>query len=190
MNRFYHRPIDDTTWTFEMNRFYHRPIDDTTWTETKSRHVHTRSVARGTFDHVGIVKLFSRLKPDVSTVQLKCIFNWWKSVLVQVLVYFKESLCWEINSQMRARTRLGTGWLQILKKREWWPGKFWAKSDTRQPVRKGLQDALPTGLPSLMFWLILPHQKVNHFPGTFQIGSKDRLWRNLQKIAARYGREE
>jgi hypothetical protein len=29
----------------------------------------TRSVARGTFDHVGIVKFFSRSKPAVSTVQ-------------------------------------------------------------------------------------------------------------------------
>ena len=45
-------------------------------------------------------------------------------------------------------------------------------------------------MKSLMFRLILPHQKVNHFPGTFQIGRKDRLWRNLQKMAVKYGREE
>ncbi|KOB66036.1 Tubulin polyglutamylase TTLL4, partial [Operophtera brumata] len=33
-------------------------------------------------------------------------------------------------------------------------------------------------------------QKMNHFPGTFQIGRKDRLWRNLQKLASKYGVDE
>lgn len=34
------------------------------------------------------------------------------------------------------------------------------------------------------------HQKLNHFPGTFQIGRKDRLWRNLSKMQARFGKLE
>ncbi|KAM9850500.1 tubulin monoglutamylase TTLL4 [Aulostomus maculatus] len=34
------------------------------------------------------------------------------------------------------------------------------------------------------------HQKLNHFPGTFQIGRKDRLWRNLSKMQLRFGRQE
>ncbi|XP_028291413.1 tubulin monoglutamylase TTLL4 isoform X2 [Gouania willdenowi] len=34
------------------------------------------------------------------------------------------------------------------------------------------------------------HQKLNHFPGTFQIGRKDRLWRNLSKMQARFGKRE
>ncbi|XP_034430522.1 tubulin polyglutamylase TTLL4 isoform X2 [Hippoglossus hippoglossus] len=34
------------------------------------------------------------------------------------------------------------------------------------------------------------HQKLNHFPGTFQIGRKDRLWRNLSKMKARFGKQE
>ncbi|XP_049904584.1 tubulin polyglutamylase TTLL4 isoform X1 [Epinephelus moara] len=34
------------------------------------------------------------------------------------------------------------------------------------------------------------HQKLNHFPGTFQIGRKDRLWRNLSKMQARFGKQE
>ena len=170
-----------------MNRFYYRPIDGQRQNPAMS--IHVRS-PEGRSTMWGLWNFFSRSKPAVSTVQHIYNFNWGKSVLVLVLVYFKESLCWEINSQMRARTRLGTGWLQIRRKREWWPAKFWAKSDTWQPERKGLQEALPTGLPSFMFWLILPLQKVNHFPGTFQIGWKDRLWRNLQKMAVRYGREE
>uniref|UniRef100_A0A3B4B5W0 Uncharacterized protein n=1 Tax=Periophthalmus magnuspinnatus TaxID=409849 RepID=A0A3B4B5W0_9GOBI len=31
---------------------------------------------------------------------------------------------------------------------------------------------------------------LNHFPGTFQIGRKDRLWRNLSKMAVRFGKQE
>ncbi|TNN48949.1 Tubulin polyglutamylase TTLL4 [Liparis tanakae] len=34
------------------------------------------------------------------------------------------------------------------------------------------------------------HQKLNHFPGTFQIGRKDRLWRNLSKMQVSFGRRE
>ena len=36
---------------------------------------------------------------------------------------------------------------------------------------------------------LLPRPQVNHFPGTFQIGRKDRLWRNLSKMQARVGKK-
>ncbi|XP_053615363.1 tubulin monoglutamylase TTLL4-like isoform X6 [Plodia interpunctella] len=45
-------------------------------------------------------------------------------------------------------------------------------------------------MKSLMFRAIKDGQKMNHFPGTFQIGRKDRLWRNLQKLASKYGVNE
>ncbi|XP_013186188.2 tubulin polyglutamylase ttll-4 isoform X2 [Amyelois transitella] len=45
-------------------------------------------------------------------------------------------------------------------------------------------------MKSLMFRAIKDGQKMNHFPGTFQIGRKDRLWRNLQKLATKYGVSE
>lgn len=32
--------------------------------------------------------------------------------------------------------------------------------------------------------------QLNHFPGSFQIGRKDRLWRNLLKMQARCGKKE
>ena len=32
--------------------------------------------------------------------------------------------------------------------------------------------------------------QVNHFPGSFQIGRKDRLWRNLSRLQAHYGKKE
>uniref|UniRef100_A0A1X7VMI8 Uncharacterized protein n=1 Tax=Amphimedon queenslandica TaxID=400682 RepID=A0A1X7VMI8_AMPQE len=40
------------------------------------------------------------------------------------------------------------------------------------------------------FKTILPHQKVNHLPGSFQIGRKDRLWRNLSKMQAHFGKRD
>ncbi|NXQ35467.1 TTLL4 polyglutamylase, partial [Alaudala cheleensis] len=40
------------------------------------------------------------------------------------------------------------------------------------------------------FKAIKEHQKLNHFPGSFQIGRKDRLWRNLLKMQARCGKKE
>uniref|UniRef100_A0A672I193 Tubulin tyrosine ligase-like family, member 4 n=1 Tax=Salarias fasciatus TaxID=181472 RepID=A0A672I193_SALFA len=40
------------------------------------------------------------------------------------------------------------------------------------------------------FKALAEHQKLNHFPGTFQIGRKDRLWRNLSKMQLRFGKQE
>lgn len=31
---------------------------------------------------------------------------------------------------------------------------------------------------------------MNHFPGTFQIGRKDRLWRNLNRLQAHVGKKQ
>lgn len=45
-------------------------------------------------------------------------------------------------------------------------------------------------MKSVCFKTIAEHQKLNHFPGTFQIGRKDRLWRNLSKMAVRFGKQE
>uniref|UniRef100_UPI00358E9F74 tubulin monoglutamylase TTLL4-like isoform X2 n=1 Tax=Myxine glutinosa TaxID=7769 RepID=UPI00358E9F74 len=40
------------------------------------------------------------------------------------------------------------------------------------------------------FRFLLKHQKLNHFPGTFQIGRKDLLWRNLARLRKLFGRQE
>ncbi|KAM8934033.1 tubulin monoglutamylase TTLL4 [Pelodytes ibericus] len=45
-------------------------------------------------------------------------------------------------------------------------------------------------MKSTAFKTIREYQKLNHFPGSFQIGRKDRLWRNLSKMQARFGRKE
>jgi len=33
-------------------------------------------------------------------------------------------------------------------------------------------------------------QKLNHLPATFQIGRKDRLWRNIHRYMTKFGKEE
>ncbi|XP_012584416.1 PREDICTED: tubulin polyglutamylase TTLL4 [Condylura cristata] len=45
-------------------------------------------------------------------------------------------------------------------------------------------------MKSPSFRSIREHQKLNHFPGSFQIGRKDRLWRNLSRMQSRFGRKE
>lgn len=31
---------------------------------------------------------------------------------------------------------------------------------------------------------------MNHFPGTFQIGRKDRLWKSMQKLMSKFGKQK
>ncbi|XP_054642577.1 tubulin polyglutamylase TTLL4 [Dunckerocampus dactyliophorus] len=45
-------------------------------------------------------------------------------------------------------------------------------------------------MKSPCFKTLQEHQKLNHFPGTFQIGRKDRLWKNLSKMQVRFGKQE
>ncbi|KAM4697552.1 tubulin monoglutamylase TTLL4 [Rhinophrynus dorsalis] len=45
-------------------------------------------------------------------------------------------------------------------------------------------------MKSTAFKSIRGYQKLNHFPGSFQIGRKDRLWRNLSKMQVHYGKKE
>ena len=42
---------------------------------------------------------------------------------------------------------------------------------------------------SQAFRAVREHQKVNHFPGSFEIGRKDRLWRNLARLQGRVGKK-
>ncbi|XP_007909551.1 tubulin polyglutamylase TTLL4 isoform X2 [Callorhinchus milii] len=45
-------------------------------------------------------------------------------------------------------------------------------------------------MKSPAFKTLREYQKLNHFPGSFQIGRKDRLWRNLSKMQTRFGKKE
>ncbi|XP_061510802.1 tubulin monoglutamylase TTLL4 isoform X2 [Anopheles gambiae] len=45
-------------------------------------------------------------------------------------------------------------------------------------------------MKSTLFKTLRPYQKFNHLPGSFQIGRKDRVWRNLQTQMNRHGKKE
>ncbi|KAK9887917.1 hypothetical protein WA026_000220 [Henosepilachna vigintioctopunctata] len=45
-------------------------------------------------------------------------------------------------------------------------------------------------MKSPMFKTLKDSQKFNHFPGTFQLGRKDRLWRNFQRMINAFGHKE
>ncbi|KHJ80505.1 Tubulin-tyrosine ligase family protein [Oesophagostomum dentatum] len=42
-------------------------------------------------------------------------------------------------------------------------------------------------LKSNQYRALKPHQKVNHYPGAFHIGRKDRLWMHIEKQQRRFG---
>lgn len=43
---------------------------------------------------------------------------------------------------------------------------------------------------STCFETLCEHQKLNHFPGTFEIGRKDKLWRNLPGLMSKHGKNQ
>lgn len=45
-------------------------------------------------------------------------------------------------------------------------------------------------MKSVGFKAIKESQKINHFPGTFQLGRKDRLWSNLSRMMQKHGKKE
>lgn len=64
-----------------------------------------------------------------------------------------------------------TGFVPSTKRREWIG--YWGKH-----------------MKAAAFRNIQPHQKVNHFPGTFEIGRKDKLWKNLNKAQIKHSKKE
>ncbi|XP_073979085.1 tubulin polyglutamylase ttll-4-like isoform X2 [Rhodnius prolixus] len=45
-------------------------------------------------------------------------------------------------------------------------------------------------MKSICFKTLRENQKINHIPGTFQIGRKDRLWKNLYRYMTKFGKKE
>ncbi|KAK6627894.1 hypothetical protein RUM44_010376 [Polyplax serrata] len=45
-------------------------------------------------------------------------------------------------------------------------------------------------MKSFVFKTLKDFQKLNHFPGTFQIGRKDRLWKNMYRLMVKFGKKE
>ena len=68
---------------------------------------------------------------------------------------------------------------------------LWALLYLDIPVRSGIQTAqfCHILLHPYLYIHISPSQ-VNHLPGSFQIGRKDRLWRNLYKMQVHFGKRD
>ncbi|XP_066259801.1 tubulin polyglutamylase ttll-4-like isoform X2 [Euwallacea similis] len=84
--------------------------------------------------------------------------------------YFK----WKLSTitPIIVRKTLSNSGFALVRKSNQWLGT-WGKH-MKSPMFKTLKDT----------------QKLNHFPGTFQLGRKDRLWRNFQKMISKYGLKE
>ncbi|XP_015113315.1 tubulin polyglutamylase TTLL4 [Diachasma alloeum] len=83
-------------------------------------------------------------------------------------------LKWKLSTMtplLVRRTVVNSGF-RLVKKSQDWIGT-WGKH-MKSNCFKSLRDS----------------QKVNHFPGTFHIGRKDRLWRNLSRLISKHGRKE
>lgn len=60
-------------------------------------------------------------------------------------------------------------------------------------MRKTCQDWTATWgkhMKYIQFKEVKEGQKINHFPGTFNIGRKDKLWRNYHKLMLKFGKAE
>lgn len=62
---------------------------------------------------------------------------------------------------------------RLLRKTVEWEGQ-WGKHMKSTMFRASMKD----------------FQKLNHIPGTFQVGRKDRLWRNLHRFMTKFGKDE
>jgi len=83
-------------------------------------------------------------------------------------------LKWHLTTvtPMLVRRIVANSGYRLMKKCRYWCGT-WGKH-MKSISYKGLKES----------------QKINHFPGTFQIGRKDRLWRNLSRMMMKYGKRE
>ncbi|XP_023290516.1 tubulin polyglutamylase TTLL4 [Orussus abietinus] len=85
-----------------------------------------------------------------------------------------KHLKWRLSTitPLLVRKTLVNSGFRLMKKSPEWTG-IWGKH-----------------MKSICFKTLKESQKINHFPGSFQIGRKDRLWRNLSRMMARYGKKE
>ncbi|KRT81953.1 hypothetical protein AMK59_5588 [Oryctes borbonicus] len=111
--------------------------------------------------------LFPHIPPYISfnTYDAKTRFN-----LPPGRRYLKWKLS-TITPIVVRKTLQNTGVLLVRKSNEWMG--TWGKH-MKSPLFKTLKE----------------EQKLNHFPGTFQLGRKDRIWRNLQKLMMKFGQKE
>ena len=60
-------------------------------------------------------------------------------------------------------------------------------------MNRGVKDWIATWGKNMKpdhFLKMREDQKVNHFPGSFLVGRKDKLWKNYRRMRKKYGEEE
>ncbi|CAG2060731.1 unnamed protein product, partial [Timema podura] len=101
---------------------------------------------------------------------MKAVFWGGESLPTEIQRLLKWKLS-TITPLVVRRTLLNTGFRLVRKSNDWCG--TWGKH-----------------MKSMCFKTLKEFQKINHFPGTFQIGRKDRLWKNLYRLMAKFGKKE
>ncbi|KAK0421261.1 hypothetical protein QR680_015144 [Steinernema hermaphroditum] len=85
-----------------------------------------------------------------------------------------QKLLWCHNSLLPLvmRQALATSHFTIVEESKKWIG-YWGRH-----------------LKTLQYHTVMPHQKINHFPGAFHMGRKDRLWIHLQEANERFPEDD
>ncbi|XP_064114638.1 tubulin monoglutamylase TTLL4-like isoform X1 [Macrobrachium nipponense] len=111
--------------------------------------------------------LFSHVPPSINF----CQYN---EKTVELPLAIARLLKWRFTNitPLIVRKTISNSGFKITKKTMQWCGT-WGKH-MKSPCFKGVRE----------------FQKVNHFPGTFQIGRKDKLWKNFLRLQAKFGKEE
>ncbi|KAK7067709.1 Tubulin polyglutamylase ttll4 [Halocaridina rubra] len=111
--------------------------------------------------------LFSHVPPSINF----CQYN---EKTTELPLLISRLLKWRFTNitPLIVRKTISNSGFKITKKTVQWIGT-WGKH-MKSPCFKGVRE----------------FQKVNHFPGTFQIGRKDKLWKNFVRLQSKFGKEE
>jgi len=113
------------------------------------------------------VSLFSHVPPAINF----CQYNEKTETMPAVIQRLLKWRVTNITPLIVKKTVLNSGF-KMTKKTVMWNGT-WGKH-----------------MKSPLFKEIREFQKLNHFPGTFQIGRKDKLWKNFLRLQTKFGKEE
>ncbi|KAM3724823.1 Tubulin polyglutamylase ttll-4 [Dirofilaria immitis] len=133
----------------------------------------TTSCTAGEFSSPPTLKPF--LRPSLfSNVPPTILFYSKETKVAKPSKVVRSTLMWCKNSLLPIvmRQSLTTSHFTIVDESNFWIG-YWGRH-----------------LKSAQYRTIKPYQKVNHFPGAFHMGRKDRLWQHISEMMAVWGSDE
>ncbi|XP_055861674.1 probable beta-tubulin polyglutamylase isoform X1 [Biomphalaria glabrata] len=139
----------------------------TTIQETKSQTLKSVSSNSVVIKPAFIFSLFKNIPPTLNFVE--------EGEKAETLPWeLRKLLKWKLSpiTPIVVKTAIGRIGFRITKKNYEWMGCF--GKHMKAQCFKQLRD----------------FQKLNHFPGSFNIGRKDKLWRNLSRMQAHFGKKE